>query len=166
MTLLIYYRQEISIWLHAINTCAAPTIYTMTYADASNVCWKCIKHIHGQYINCVLTNTRIMKQGGPISILEPFWHLCSSYKDTKQQLDNPTREKLQWNLSWKTAPVGIKIWSLKIGGLWWQFVFHLCWNAVPTAKKLVIPQDRSLMAVVSPDSFTVQAGVPQASSTC
>ena len=39
---------------------------------------------------------------------------------------------VQWNLSWKTTPLAIKIWSLKTGGLWWQV--HIHWNVGLSAK--------------------------------
>ncbi len=41
------------------------------------------------------------------------------------------RDMVQWNLSWKIAPLAIKIWSLKTGGLCWQVQLH--WNVGSSA---------------------------------
>ena len=50
------------------------------------------------------------------------------------------------------APLAIKMWSLKTGGLWWQIHNTLKWRSF--CQKLVVLQDMwSLVAVVSQDRF-------------
>ncbi len=45
---------------------------------------------------------------------------------------NRSRSGPEWNLSWKTTLLAIKICPLKTGGLWWQVQLH--WNVGPYAR--------------------------------
>ena len=58
---------------------------------------------------------------------------------------------IQWNLSWKTTLLAIKIWSLKTGGLWWQVQLH--WNVGHSARNVVFQDRWSLKSVVSQNRF-------------
>ncbi len=41
---------------------------------------------------------------------------------------------IQWNLSWKTTPLALQMWSLKTGGLWWQVQVY--WNIEPSGRNM------------------------------